>query len=153
MTVATLEEIVAAVPDPELRVISIGELGMVRGVEQDDGGRIIVTITPTYTGCPAMDAIRDDITAALTKAGHHDVEVRTRLDPAWSTDMISDSGREKLARSGIAPPGHTHDPGDPDCPGCGGSKVTQISRYGSTPCQALYSCQNCREPFPAVKTL
>ena len=139
-------EAAAAVVDPELRVVTIAELGILREVSVSEG-RVRVTITPTYSGCPAMDAIKDDIVAALEKAGYDGAEVVTRLSPAWSTDMITESGREALARNGIAPPGTDA------CPHCASEKTLQISRYGSTPCQALFKCQGCHEPFPLVKTL
>jgi ring-1,2-phenylacetyl-CoA epoxidase subunit PaaD len=139
-------EAAAAVVDPELRVVTIAELGILRDVSLSEG-KVRVTITPTYSGCPAMDAIKDDIVAALEKAGYSGAEVVTRLSPAWSTDMITESGREALARNGIAPPGTD------ECPHCASSKTLQISRYGSTPCQALFKCQGCHEPFPLVKTL
>lgn len=139
-------EAAAAVVDPELRVITIAELGILRSVEVA-GGHVTVAITPTYSGCPAMDAIKEDIVAALDKAGYAEAEVITRLSPAWSTDMITESGREALARNGIAPPGSG------SCPHCASAKTLQISRYGSTPCQALFQCQGCHEPFPLVKTL
>lgn len=139
-------EAAAAVVDPELRVVTIAELGILRDVCLVEG-KVRVTITPTYSGCPAMDVIKTDIVAALEKAGYGGAEVITRLSPAWSTDMITESGREALARNGIAPPG-TH-----SCPRCASPTTLQISRYGSTPCQALFSCQGCHEPFPLVKTL
>ncbi|WP_191840091.1 1,2-phenylacetyl-CoA epoxidase subunit PaaD [Catellatospora chokoriensis] len=151
-----IAEIAGAVPDPELRVVTIGELGIVRGAETAEDGRVVVTITPTYSGCPAMDAIRDDIRAALAGAGFADVEVRTVLSPAWSTDMITESGWAALERTGIAAPGAS---GTPACPRCahahGGqpTPVLQISRYASTPCQSLWSCRSCLEPFNAIKKL
>ncbi|GIH09993.1 phenylacetate-CoA oxygenase subunit PaaJ [Rhizocola hellebori] len=141
-------DVVAAVKDPELPVITIAELGVLRSVSTKEG-RVTVTITPTYSGCPAMDAIRQDIRGALAKAGHDDVEVVTQLSPAWSTDMISESGRAALARSGIAPP----TAGDPACTHCGSGQVLQISRYASTACQSLWKCHGCAEPFNAVKTI
>ncbi len=152
---AQLAEIAGAVPDPELRVVTIGELGIVRGAELAEDGRVTVVITPTYSGCPAMDAIRDDIRSALAAAGHADVEVKTVLSPAWSTDMITESGWAALERTGIAAPGAT---GTPACPRCahGGRPATpvlQISRYASTPCQSLWSCRSCLEPFNAIKKL
>lgn len=165
----SLYEVVAAVKDPELPVITIGELGVLRDVSEVDG-HITVTITPTYSGCPAMDAIREDIRGALAKAGHDDVSVVTELSPAWSTDMISESGRKALARAGIAPPPARHDRAtgargtvamaernrhahDPACPHCASRNVLQISRYASTPCQSLWKCHGCAEPFNAVKPL
>ncbi|HEX6682499.1 MAG TPA: 1,2-phenylacetyl-CoA epoxidase subunit PaaD [Candidatus Limnocylindrales bacterium] len=139
-------EAAAAVVDPELRVVTIAELGILRDVSVVDG-RVRVTITPTYSGCPAIDAIRDDIRSALARAGYEGADVVTSLSPAWSTDMITESGREALARNGIAPPG-SH-----ECPQCSSGHTLQISRYGSTPCQALFKCLGCHEPFPLVKTL
>ncbi len=141
-------DVVAAVKDPELPVITIAELGVLREVSTQDG-HVTVTITPTYSGCPAMDAIRQDIRGALAKAGHDDVDIVTQLSPAWSTDMISEAGRAALARSGIAPPS----PHDPSCTHCGSGHVMQISRYASTPCQSLWKCHGCAEPFNAVKTI
>jgi ring-1,2-phenylacetyl-CoA epoxidase subunit PaaD len=147
-SVGAAYDAVAAVKDPELPVITIAELGVLRDVSLAEG-RVTVTITPTYSGCPAMEAIRDDIKTALGRAGFDDVEVLTKLSPAWSTDMISFSGREALAKSGIAPPVA----GSPACPHCASSKVLQISRYASTACQSLWKCHGCAEPFNAVKTL
>jgi ring-1,2-phenylacetyl-CoA epoxidase subunit PaaD len=144
----TVYDVVAGVKDPELPIITIGELGVLRSVSEVDG-HITVMITPTYSGCPAMDAIRSDIRSALAAAGRTDVEIQTELSPAWSTDMISESGREALARNGIAPP-TKHDPA---CPHCASSRVMQISRFASTPCQSLWKCHGCAEPFNAVKTI
>jgi ring-1,2-phenylacetyl-CoA epoxidase subunit PaaD len=159
-TSVDLREVVAAVVDPELRVVSIGELGILRDVVQDLGtGRVTVSITPTYTGCPAMDAIRADIRAALAAAGHPDAEVVTVLHPPWSTDWISESGREKLAAAGIAPPGPARRSGPVEltltarCPRCGSPDTEQLSRFGSTACKALWRCRACREPFDHLKAL
>lgn len=139
--------VVSQVVDPELRVVTIAELGILRDVVVEGHGRVKVTITPTYSACPAMDVIRADISSALNEAGYADVEIVLKLAPAWSTDMITESGREALARNGIAPPGSTA------CPHCASGKTLQISRYGSTPCQSLWKCHGCAEPFPAVKSL
>jgi ring-1,2-phenylacetyl-CoA epoxidase subunit PaaD len=148
---------VAAVVDPEIRVLTIEELGVLRGVEVDGAGRVTVTITPTYAGCPAMDVIRADIRAALAAAGHFDVEVVTRLAPAWSTDQISDSGRRKLAAAGIAPPARVAGPVrvalSVSCPRCGSLDTERLSDFGSTACKALRRCRACREPFDEVKPL
>ncbi|MEH0937991.1 1,2-phenylacetyl-CoA epoxidase subunit PaaD [Micromonospora psammae] len=151
---------VAAVVDPEIRVITIDELGILRAVDQDPAtGRVVVTITPTYTGCPAMDVIRADIRRALTAAGHPDAEVRTVYRPAWSTDWISDRGREKLAAAGIAPPAPVRAGGVVPltlavrCPRCGSPETEQISRFGSTACKALWRCRSCSEPFDHLKAL
>ncbi|WP_053652217.1 1,2-phenylacetyl-CoA epoxidase subunit PaaD [Micromonospora sp. NRRL B-16802] len=151
---------VAAVVDPEIRVITIDELGILRAVEEDPAtGRVTVTITPTYTGCPAMDVIRADIRRALAAAGHPDVEVRTVYSPAWSTDWISDGGRAKLAAAGIAPPSPVRVPGVVSltlavrCPRCGSPETEQVSRFGSTACKALWRCRSCSEPFDHLKAL
>ncbi|WP_176308470.1 1,2-phenylacetyl-CoA epoxidase subunit PaaD, partial [Micromonospora sp. NBS 11-29] len=145
---------VAAVVDPEIRVITIDELGILRAVEEEpDTGRVVVTITPTYTGCPAMDVIRSDIRRALAAAGHPDAEVRTVHSPAWSTDWISEHGRTKLAAAGIAPPAPRGDDTVVPltlavrCPRCGSPETTQVSRFGSTACKALWRCRSCSEPF------
>ncbi|WP_431916601.1 1,2-phenylacetyl-CoA epoxidase subunit PaaD [Micromonospora wenchangensis] len=151
---------VAAVVDPEIRVITIDELGILRAVDEDPAtGRVVVTITPTYTGCPAMDVIRTDIRRALTVAGHPDAEVRTVYTPAWSTDWISAAGRAKLAAAGIAPPGLRGDGTAVPvtlavrCPRCGSPETEQVSRFGSTACKALWRCRSCSEPFDHLKAL
>jgi ring-1,2-phenylacetyl-CoA epoxidase subunit PaaD len=156
-------ETVAAVVDPELQVITIEELGVLRSVTTDDSGRVTVTITPTYSGCPAMDAIRADIRAALASAGYPDVDVVTQLAPAWSTDLISESGRGKLAAAGVAPPATRAGaarPGGPvrvalsvRCPRCGSPDTRRLSAFGSTACKALWRCEACREPFDEFKPL
>jgi ring-1,2-phenylacetyl-CoA epoxidase subunit PaaD len=153
----TPREAVAAVVDPELRVVTIEELGILRDVSVDQGtGHVTVTITPTYTGCPAMDVIREDIRAALTAAGHTDAEVRTVFGPAWTTDWISESGRAKLAAAHIAPP-HAAGPValtlSVRCPRCGSPDTEQLSRFGSTACKALWRCRACTEPFDHMKAL
>jgi ring-1,2-phenylacetyl-CoA epoxidase subunit PaaD len=148
-----------AVVDPEIRAVTIEELGILRDVAVDeDTGRVTVTITPTYSGCPAMDVIRADVRRAVRAAGYPDVVVETSLTPAWSTDMISESGRAKLAASGIAPPAPTG--GRPvalaltaRCPRCGSPDTQELSRFGSTACKALWRCRACAEPFDHVKTL
>jgi ring-1,2-phenylacetyl-CoA epoxidase subunit PaaD len=170
--VSGLREAVARVVDPELRVVTIEELGILREVRvAPETGQVTVTIRPTYSGCPAMDAIRADIQAAAREAGHPDVQVRTVLAPPWSTDDISESGRAKLAAAGIAPPARTFPedagPGGPGtrifrenavpvvlsvrCPRCGSPETEQLSRFGSTACKALWRCRSCAEPFEHVK--
>ena len=153
----TARQVAASVVDPEIRVVTIEDLGILRAVTEDAAtGKVTVTITPTYSGCPAMDVIRGDIRNALGRAGYPDVEVATVLRPAWSTDMISAAGREKLAAAGIAPP-----PGTTAvrlalsvrCPRCGSLDTEEISRFGSTACKALWRCRGCREPFDRVKPL
>jgi ring-1,2-phenylacetyl-CoA epoxidase subunit PaaD len=150
---------VAGVVDPELRAVTIEELGILRDVAVDEAtGRVRVVITPTYSGCPAMDVIQADIRRALAAAGYTDVEVATVLRPAWTTEMITDDGRAKLAAAGIAPPTTTR----PSvvllqlsvvCPRCGSADTEELSRFGSTACKALWRCRSCVEPFEHVKPL
>lgn len=152
--------IAAAVPDPEVPVLTIEDLGVLRDVEVD-GDSVLVDITPTYSGCPAMDTIRDDIVLALTAAGYAEVEVRFVLSPAWTTDWMSDAGREKLERYGIAPPngraalssGPIRVPMSVRCPRCGSLDTREISRFGSTSCKALFECRACLEPFDHFKVI
>ncbi len=153
---AELRAIVAEVPDPELPVLTIDDLGVLRGVGTDESGRVTVTITPTYSGCPAMDAIADDVRSRLAATGHADAEVRFVLSPAWTTDWMSESGRRKLREYGIAPPS----PGGAGpvpltlsvrCPLCGSPDTSELSRFGSTACKALWRCQACGEPFDRFK--
>ena len=148
----------AGVLDPEVPVLTIADLGVLREVAVDDGGTVEVTITPTYSGCPAMDAIRSDVEHALRKAGFGGVRVRTVLAPAWTTDWITDAGRRALAEYGIAPPGPR--PSGPvrvelavRCPLCGSPSTRELSRFGSTACKALWQCRDCGEPFDHFKTL
>lgn len=145
---------VAAVPDPELPVVTIADLGILRDVSLD-GDRVVVTVTPTYSGCPALDAIRADVEAAASTVGA-DVEVRTVLAPAWTTDWISERGRAALAEYGIAPPGPRADGPIPltlsvRCPQCGSPNTRETSRFSATACQSLWACQSCREPFTHFK--
>ncbi|MEZ0140422.1 MULTISPECIES: 1,2-phenylacetyl-CoA epoxidase subunit PaaD [unclassified Microbacterium] len=150
--------IAAAVPDPEVPVLTIEDLGVLRAVELR-GERMVVDITPTYSGCPAMDTIRDDVVLALTAAGFADVEVRLVLSPAWTTDWMSDAGKQKLRAYGIAPPsGRAAVPAGPirlalsvRCPRCGSLDTREVSRFGSTSCKALYECRACLEPFDHFK--
>ena len=146
-----LRDAVAEVADPELRVVTIEELGILRDVTVD-GDRATVTITPTYSGCPAMDVIRADIVAAARRAGY-EAEIKTVLSPAWSTDRITETGRAKLAAAGIAPPGPVLLRISPRCPHCGSPDTQQLSRFGSTACKALWRCRACAEPFDVVKPL
>lgn len=146
---------VAAVPDPELPLITIEDLGILREVREVDDV-VHVTITPTYAGCPAMDAIRADIEAAVPDRR---VVVETVLAPAWSSDDISAAGREKLAAAGIAPPGVSAGSTTVDvaltvrCPHCGSPDTGELSRFGSTACKALWVCRACAEPFDRFKEI
>jgi ring-1,2-phenylacetyl-CoA epoxidase subunit PaaD len=150
--VSALRDAVAAVADPELPVVTIAELGILRDVTVD-GDRARITITPTYSGCPAMDLIRRDIATAARRAGYPDVDVVTVLAPAWSTDDITETGKAKLAAAGVAPPGPRLLTIGYRCPRCGSPDTERLSAFGSTPCQALWRCRACAEPFEAVKPL
>jgi ring-1,2-phenylacetyl-CoA epoxidase subunit PaaD len=154
----------AAVPDPELPMVTIEDLGILRDVTVSPGGRVAITITPTYSGCPAMEAIAADVREAVETRGATAVEVRTELAPAWTTDWITEDGRRKLAAAGIAPPGPVGDRGrtpsgpvqvtiSPRCPRCGTARTRLVSRFGSTACKALYACSACGEPFDYFKAI
>ena len=151
--VKALWDVVGAVPDPEIPVVTIAELGILRSVSVVDG-RATVEITPTYSGCPALEVIADDVSRALAGAGYADAEVRTVLAPAWTTDAITAAGRRKLADYGIAPPGPTVSLVlTVRCPQCGSPDTRESSRFGSTPCKALWVCGACREPFDHMKAI
>jgi ring-1,2-phenylacetyl-CoA epoxidase subunit PaaD len=145
------------VPDPEIPVLSVLDLGIVRAVEESADGRgVTVTLTPTYSGCPATEVIARDVRTAL-ESSYDDVEVRTQLSPAWTTDWMRESARDKLSGFGIAPPAGRVtlpllDVGRPaTCPQCGSSDVEELAGFGSTPCKALWRCVTCREPFDYFK--
>jgi ring-1,2-phenylacetyl-CoA epoxidase subunit PaaD len=146
----------ATVVDPEVPVLTIEDLGVLRRVAIE-GSRVLVEITPTYSGCPAVDAIRDDIVTVLGTAGYGDVAVRSVLAPAWTTDWMSDAGRDKLEEYGIAAPAPRGGGGTVSlglgirCPHCGSMHTRELSRFGSTSCKALYVCQRCQEPFDYFK--
>ncbi|MCR2764952.1 phenylacetate-CoA oxygenase subunit PaaJ [Microbacterium sp. zg.B48] len=152
--------VAATVTDPEVPVLTIEDLGVLRAVEVD-GDRATVTITPTYSGCPALETMRDDVVLALTAAGYDTVEVRTTLTPAWTTDWMSDAGKRKLTEYGIAPPsGRSAIAQAPirlrlavRCPRCGSLDTREVARFGSTSCKALYECRACLEPFDSFKVL
>ncbi|WCT72457.1 phenylacetate-CoA oxygenase subunit PaaJ [Sphingomonas naphthae] len=152
-------DVAGNVPDPEIPAVTLGDLGIVRGVRpRPDGGRD-VALTPTYTGCPATLAIEMMVRGALDGAGLEGVGVRAELSPPWTTDWISDEGREKLRVYGIAPPekgaAASRLRGDPPaaCPRCGSTHTEEVSRFGSTPCKAMWRCLDCREPFDRFKCL
>jgi ring-1,2-phenylacetyl-CoA epoxidase subunit PaaD len=143
-------QIAASVADPEIPAITIEELGVLRDV-RIRSGRVEVSIIPTYSGCPAMNIITQDIKSALRQGGFEEVEVKTLLSPAWSTDFITAEAKEKLRQAGIAPPDRSTE--QPACPLCGSKDVEKISQFGSTACKALWRCKSCREPFDYFKCL
>jgi len=172
---------VAQIPDPEIPVVTLLDLGILRDVRME-GERLVVTLTPTYTGCPATQVIAQEVRDTLAADGLHDAEVRLTLSPPWTTDWITDEGRRKLLAYGIAPPARVEPDACPiggaragtaaqvmgapqppveavlrfvphaiACPQCGSTSVERLSEYGSTPCKALYRCRDCREPFDYFK--
>jgi ring-1,2-phenylacetyl-CoA epoxidase subunit PaaD len=163
---ASAWEVAASVTDPEMPMLTLADLGVLRDVAVEDG-RVVATITPTYSGCPAMATMRDDLVRTLQERGWPDVEVRVSLSPAWSTDWISDAGRRALREHGMSPPrpGAGHPAGGPvplrllpvrravDCPRCGSSRVELTSEFGPTACTAVYRCTECLEPFQHVKEI
>lgn len=138
------------VPDPEIPVISVVDLGVVRDVRWENE-QLIVSVTPTYSGCPATAVIAEDIRSALHSHGVTKLKLETKLAPPWTTDWISDSGKQKLKAFGIAPPSPRAD--TITCPQCTSKQVTKISEFGSTPCKAQYRCVTCLEPFDYFKCL
>lgn len=160
-TVGEVEQAIRTIPDPEIPVISIDDLGIVREVELVDDELVRVTITPTYSGCPAMEAIAGQIRRTAERHGRR-AEVVTRLSPAWTTDWMSEGGRESLRRFGIAPPTGTRPVGPVSvglsvrrvtCPQCGSEDTEELARFGSTACKALRRCRACREPFEEFKAI
>lgn len=152
--VPELWDLLDEVKDPEIPVISLWELGVLQDIEQR-GETVEVTITPTYSGCPAMTVMEEDVLAALHAAGHDQVQVKTRLSPAWSTSWMTPAAQEKLREWGIAPPGcgSAEVLGAIRCPRCGSEDVRKLSEFGSTACKALYQCNSCAEPFDYFKPI
>lgn len=165
-SVQRAREVAAAVTDPEMPMLTLVDLGVLRSVDRDMDGALVVTITPTYSGCPAMATMRADLEYALTGAGFTDVAVHTVLTPPWSSDWITETGRRKLAEHGIAAPGAARVlPDGPialtltmrtpivHCPRCGSADTEQTSEFGATACKSLHRCRSCREPFDRVKEI
>jgi ring-1,2-phenylacetyl-CoA epoxidase subunit PaaD len=156
--------VVAKIVDPELPMVTIADLGILRDVEVRDG-RVCVTITPTYSGCPAIAEIAHDVRARLAEAGYRDVDIRSVLTPPWSSEWITPAGRHKLAAAGVAPPAPATRRSGPipltlrpcarvvPCPHCGSAATQERSRFGSTACKALYRCDACAEPFEYLKDI
>lgn len=144
---ARLWAVLEGVPDPEIPAVSLVDLGIVR--EADAAARRVV-LTPTYTGCPATFVIETDVRRALDASGFGDVRIETMLSPPWTTDWITQAGRDKLRAYGIAPP-RVAGTSSVACPQCGSTRTVEISRFGSTPCKALWRCKACLEPFDLFK--
>lgn len=155
--------IASTVTDPELPMLTLADLGVLREIQLAADGAIVVAITPTYSGCPAMAAMRDDLARELQQAGFEDVRVKVQLSPAWTTDWITEAGRKALSDNGISPPGEA--PRGPialnlaptrrviRCPQCGSRDTEVTSEFGSTACKALYRCRACGEPFDHIKEI
>ena len=150
------------VPDPEIPVISVVELGVIRDVNLENKESITITITPTYSGCPAMKVFEQDIISKLKEKGFEEVKIKTVLSPAWTTDWMNDKAKEKLRAFGIAPPiNGTEDKGvlfsdgprNVGCPNCNSNNTKLKSKFGSTACKALYGCLDCKEPFDYFKCI
>lgn len=162
MRVVTALAVAATVTDPEMPMLTLVDLGVLRGVDEA-GEHVTVTITPTYSGCPAMATMRDDLVHALQDAGYAEVDVKVSLSPAWSSDWITEAGRRKLRTHGLSAPGPA--PSGPipltlapvrraiDCPRCDSGSVRLTSEFGPTACKALYQCTDCLEPFEHVKEI
>jgi ring-1,2-phenylacetyl-CoA epoxidase subunit PaaD len=157
--------VAGSAPDPELPMLTLDDLGILRDV-RSDGDRVVVSLTPTYSGCPALAEIGADVARRLAAAGYPGAAVRTVLSPPWTSDWITPAGRRKLAAAGIAPPGPApaHGPGPMPlalttrpaalaCPACGSADTEQTAAFGATACRDLYRCQACREPFEHVKEI
>lgn len=138
-----LWDVLRQVPDPEIPVVSVVDLGIVRDVSSER-----VVITPTYSGCPATQVIEQSIREALDAAGYRSVRIETAIAPPWTTEWITEAGREALRRYGIAPPEPS---GAVACPQCGSAQVEEVSRFGSTPCKSQWRCRDCLEPFDRFK--
>ncbi|OMH38409.1 phenylacetate-CoA oxygenase subunit PaaJ [Motiliproteus sp. MSK22-1] len=168
-TEEALWNLLDSVPDPEVPAVSVVDLGIVRSIEytqseagQDDTGQEApgywqISITPTYSGCPATELIENEIRGALQRSGVKNYAIQQQLSPSWTTDWITDKGREQLRKFGIAPPaGDSRKPGiaaDIECPRCGSNHHKKISEFGSTACKALYQCEDCQEPFDYFKCI
>ncbi|AXT85997.1 phenylacetate-CoA oxygenase subunit PaaJ [Aeromicrobium sp. A1-2] len=162
---AAAREVVAAVTDPEMPMLTLEDLGVLRDVEVVDQRTVVVTITPTYSGCPAMATMRDDLVHALRDHGFDRVDVRVSLNPAWSSDWITERGRRALSAHGLSAPGPAPRHDGPvvlslratrralTCPRCASADVELTSEFGPTACKALYRCTACLEPFEHVKEI
>ncbi len=148
--IAEVRQWLEGIPDPEIPVLSITDLGIVRDVRWEED-ELVIRITPTYSGCPAMDAIANDIRVSMKEHGVERFRLETVLSPPWTTDWMTEQAKEKLKGYGIAPPRLVSIGEAVPCPHCGSSRTQLVSRFGSTPCKALYKCLNCLEPFDGFK--
>ena len=161
MAEAEILKILEGVKDPEIPVLSLIDLGVVRRVKSQANGKVVISITPTYSGCPAVKVMKDDIIEALHNEGVESVEVKEVITPAWTTDWIIQDARKRLLEYGIAPPvegtvdksGLMENPVVVACPQCASTNTRMISQFGSTACKALYQCNDCKEPFDYFKCL
>lgn len=151
--------LISEVPDPEIPVLTLTDLGIVKAVDITDD-EVLISITPTYIGCPAMKVFEEDIVSALNRGGYEKVKVKVVLSPAWTTDWMTEEGRRKLKEYGISPPVGTSDKTSLQrekkaiqCPRCNSMNTQMISQFGSTPCKSLYQCQDCKEPFDYFKCI
>jgi ring-1,2-phenylacetyl-CoA epoxidase subunit PaaD len=157
-------DVCSAVADPELPVVTIADLGILRAVTVGADGHVEVVVTPTYSGCPATEVIKADVLTALHEAGFADAAVRTVRSPAWTTDWITEAGRRKLAEHGIVPPSGVRAAGPVAvtlraaiardavrCPRCGSAQTRVVSKFGATACQSMHQCMTCLEPFDRIK--
>ncbi|NUM47342.1 MAG: phenylacetate-CoA oxygenase subunit PaaJ [Anaerolineales bacterium] len=159
LTQEALWQALATIPDPEIPVVSLVEMGIVREVTQTPTGEVTVTITPTFSGCPALEVMKTDILTRLKQCGVPDVTVRTVLSPPWTTDWITEAAREKLKSFGLAPPPHhggdfailLFDP--VPCPYCDSQNTTLKNNWGPTPCRMIFYCNQCQQPFEQFKPL
>jgi ring-1,2-phenylacetyl-CoA epoxidase subunit PaaD len=163
VTVRAARDIAGGTPDPELPMLTVADLGILRGVRMSADG-VEVTITPTYSGCPALGEISADITHRLRRAGYDHVTIKIELAPPWTSDWITPDGRRKLAEAGIAPPAPARrlagpvpltltGPAAASCPRCGSSRTRRTAEFSATACKSLHRCEDCHEPFEAVKPL
>lgn len=158
--IARARAAVVEVCDPEIPVLTLGDLGVLRGIAIATDGELEVTITPTYSGCPAMKVMELDLQTALAQAGFGNARIKTVLSPAWTTDWMSEAGREKLRAYGVAPPqgrawrrGLFGEDTPLACPHCGSTRTVKVSEFGSTACKAHWRCEACLEPFDAFKCI
>jgi len=149
-----IDELLAAVVDPEIPVLTIADLGVLREASVDEHGVVTVTITPTYSGCPAMGVIEEDIVSTLEAGGYDQIVVRTTFSPAWTSDWMSEEAKRRLNEYGIAPPQQVGSTPEPVlCPQCAAPETRLVAEFGSTACKALMVCSSCAEPFDHFKAI